>query len=220
MAPGAYVLMTIRDTGSGMDARVKEHVFEPFFTTKPEGQGTGLGLSTVYGIVKQLNGFIWVESEVGQGTTFEVYLPIAAEEAVSESVVPAPTEQAPASRRETILLVEDEHTIRRFAKLALERHGFVIIEAATPEEALSLAASSDLPISLLLTDVVMPRISGPEMAARLRQIRPDLPVLYMSGYPSSLVLQDGLIDPSMRLISKPFTTTELIAGVHEAMGRR
>ena len=218
MASGAYVLMTIRDTGVGMDSRVKAHVFEPFFTTKPEGQGTGLGLSTVYGIVKQLDGFIWVESEIGQGSTFQVYLPVAAAEAVPEPISPAPTMRPPAGRRETILLVEDEPTVRRFARLALERHGFLVIEAATPEEALSLAAAREEPLSLLLTDVVMPRINGRELADRLKQMRPDLPVLYMSGYPSSLVLRDGLVDPSMRLMSKPFTTADLIARVHEALG--
>ncbi len=220
LTSGAYVLMTIRDTGAGMDSRVKEHVFEPFFTTKPEGQGTGLGLSTVYGIVKQLDGFIWVESEIGQGSTFQVYLPVAVDEAVPEPVSSAPTMPPPTGQRETILLVEDEHTVRRFAKLALERHGFLVVEAATPEEALSLAAASEQPLSLLLTDVVMPRINGRELADRLKQIRPDLPVLYMSGYPSSLVLQDGLIEPSMRLMSKPFTMTELMAGVHEALGEQ
>ena len=220
MTSGAYALMTIRDTGAGMNSHVKAHVFEPFFTTKPEGQGTGLGLSTVYGIVKQLDGFIWVESEIGQGSTFQVYLPVALDEPVPEPVSPATTTQPPAGRRKTILLVEDEHTVRRFARLALERHGFVVIEAATPEEALSLAATSEQPLSLLLTDVVMPRINGRELADRLKQMRPDLPVLYMSGYPSGLVLQDGLIDPSMRLMSKPFTAAELIAGVHEALGRQ
>ena len=219
MTSGAYVLMTIRDTGAGMDARVKEHVFEPFFTTKPEGQGTGLGLSTVYGIVKQLNGFIWVESEVDQGSTFQVYLPVGVADAVPESVSPAPTTQPPDGRRETILLVEDEHTVRRFAKLALERHGFIVVEAETPEEALSLAAARKQRLSLLLTDVVMPRINGCELAVRLNQIQPDLPVLYMSGYPLSLVLQDGLLDPSMRLMSKPFTVAELIAGVHETLAK-
>ena len=220
MTSGAYVLMTIRDTGAGMDSRVKARVFEPFFTTKPEGEGTGLGLSTVYGIVKQLDGFIWADSEVGEGSTFQVYLPVSVDEAVPEPVSPDTTMQPPAGKRETILLVEDEHTVRRFARLALERQGFLVIEAATPEEALSLAAASEQPLSLLLTDVVMPRINGRELADRLKQIRPNLPVLYMSGYPSSLVLQGNLIDPSMRLMSKPFTMAELIAGVHEALGEQ
>jgi CheY-like chemotaxis protein len=217
MPPGTYVLMTIRDTGHGMDSLVKQHVFEPFFTTKPVGQGTGLGLSTVYGIVKQLDGFIWVDSAVGQGTAFHVYLPAAGVEGVAE---PAPDEAArlaAGGRRGTILLVEDEGTVRRFARLALERHGFLVVEAATPEDALALAEGGAQGFSLLLTDVVMPRTSGPELAERLRRTWPDLPVLYMSGYPSTLVRDGGILDPSMRLLPKPFTPTELLAHVDEVL---
>ena len=216
MTPGPYVLMTIRDTGAGMDAHVKEHVFEPFFTTKPEGQGTGLGLSTVYGIIKQLDGFIWLDSTIGQGSAFHVYLPASPAVAMADASAPAPTIETLSGRRVTVLLVEDEPTVRRFARRALELHGFAVVEASSPEEALVLAAENTQ-LSLLLTDVVMPRMNGRELADQLRAVWPDLPVLYMSGYPSSLVLRDGLLDPSMRLISKPFTTLELIASVHEAL---
>jgi CheY-like chemotaxis protein len=201
-----------------MDAGTKEHVFEPFFTTKPVGQGTGLGLSTVYGIVKQLNGSIWVDSEVGRGTAFHLYLPASAQE-VTEAVVEAAVEAAPppdAGRRGTVLLVEDEETVRRYARAALELHGLRVIVAATPEEALSVAASTDTPIALMLTDVVMPRMSGPELAARLRDVRPRMRVLYMSGYPATLV-QQGLLDPWMRLISKPFKTADLLATIDEML---
>ena len=217
MTPGPYALMRIRDTGTGMDADVRDRVFEPFFTTKPEGQGTGLGLSTVYGIIKQLNGFIWVESAIGQGSTFDVYLPATPLAAQAQRSPAARPVQPAAGRRETVLLVEDEATVRRFARRALEVHGFTVVEAATPEEALALGGAKEHAISLLLTDVVMPRMSGRELADRLRTVLPGLPVLYMSGYPSTLVRRDGLLDPSTRLISKPFTTVELISRVHEAL---
>ena len=218
MPPGPHVLLTISDTGIGMDSHTRAHVFEPFFTTKPAGKGTGLGLSTVYGIVKQLNGFIWVESELGQGSVFRVYVPAAAGKAVPQPVPAAATPKPASVRRETILLVEDEETVRRFAKTALELHGFQVIAAASPDEALSLAGDSQQPIPLLLTDVVMPQMGGPELADRLKRTRPDLAVIYMSGYPSTLV-QGGMLDTSTRLISKPFTTAELLASIDEALGK-
>jgi CheY-like chemotaxis protein len=214
---GPYVLMTIRDTGTGMDAGTREHLFEPFFTTKPVGKGTGLGLSTVYGIVKQLGGFITVESEVGEGTTFRIFLPASsrAPETVQAAAKPGPVMVS----RETILLVEDEQSVRRFAKHALERHGFRVLEAATPEQALSIGESGDEPIALLLTDVVMPQLSGPELAERLQKVRPELPVLYMSGYPASMVMQGGQPDASVRLLPKPFTTADLLANIEDILAR-
>ena len=215
-AAAPTVRMTIRDTGAGMDATVKEHVFEPFFTTKPVGEGTGLGLSTVYGIVKQLSGSIWVESEVGRGTAFHVHLPAVTMRPGDGVEAPAPVARPVAAHRETILLVEDEHAVRRFARLALERHGYHVIEAATPEDALSLAAAGPHRPRVLLTDVVMPRISGPELADRLTRMLPDLIVLYMSGYPSSILADTGR-DPSIRLIAKPFTVAELVAGIEDVL---
>ncbi len=217
-APGPHVLMTMRDTGTGMDADTKQRIFEPFFTTKPVGKGTGLGLSTVYGIVKQLGGFIAVESELGKGTTFQIFLPAAGAAAPEIVQVRAKSGAAMVSR-ETILLVEDEESVRRFARHALERHGFHVIEAASPEQALSLAASSAEPIALLLTDVVMPQLSGPELAGRLRQAHPELPVLYMSGYPASMVMQGGQPDASVRLLPKPFRTADLLANIEEILGK-
>jgi PAS domain S-box-containing protein len=214
-ASGPHVLMTIRDTGTGMDANTREHLFEPFFTTKPVGQGTGLGLSTVYGIVKQLNGFISVDSEVGKGTIFRIVLPVSGH--VPEIVQTMASPGRTVVSRETILLVEDEEAVRRFTKLALERHGFHVMEAASPEQALSLAATAERPIGLLLTDVVMPQLSGPELAERLKKERPQLPVLYMSGYPASMVMQGALLDSSVRLLPKPFTTADLLMNVEDVL---
>ena len=214
-ADGRYVLMRIRDTGTGMTPQVRAHVFEPFFTTKPPGQGTGLGLSAVYGIVTQLDGIISIASEVGRGTTVDVHLPATLDPAVPEPPAPAPAAEPP-EQRVTILLVEDEDTVRRFARLALERHGFRVLEAATPQEALRWASGDDS-IALLLTDVVMPRMNGPELAVHVRGLRPGVRVLYMSGYPSSLVLPEGSIDPSVNLLSKPFTIAQLVAAARAVL---
>ena len=217
MGDGQFVVMRISDTGEGMSAHVRQHVFEPFFTTKPPGKGTGLGLSAVYGIVKQLNGFIWVDSEIGEGSTFHVYLPAAAEPVAPDPVDAGGSAVRITGTHQTILLVEDEDTVRRFVRRALHTNGFRVFEAATPEDALAFAAAQEH-ISLLLTDVVMPRMSGPELAHRLQGMRPGLQVLYMSGYPSSLVLPGLAIPPSVRLLSKPFTTLQLIERVQEALG--
>jgi PAS domain S-box-containing protein len=211
------VRMTIRDTGAGMDDHVKAHVFEPFFTTKPSGEGTGLGLSTVYGIVTQLRGAVSVESEPGRGAAFHVRLPVAVGGGAPETGSAPPPAQAAVPTRESILLVEDEDSVRRFARLALERHGYHVVDAATPEEALAMATSGKQRFGLLLTDVVMPRMSGPELAEHLGELLPGLIVLYMSGYPSA-VLDDGAPTTGLRLIAKPFTLAELIAGVDAALG--
>jgi two-component system, cell cycle sensor histidine kinase and response regulator CckA len=211
-----YVSMQVRDTGAGMTPYVKQHVFEPFFTTKPVGQGTGLGLSAVYGIVKQLNGAVRVESEVGRGSTFEIYLPASLERPALRSTPTELEEQPDAPAGDTILLVEDDEAVRRFTKRVLERDGYRVLEAATPEEALACAEGGE-PLSLLLTDVVMPRMSGGQLADRLKKTHPDLPVLFMSGYPSSLVMPDGSIDPSIPLISKPFTAAQLTQIVQQIL---
>jgi two-component system cell cycle sensor histidine kinase/response regulator CckA len=217
LAAGPHALMIIRDTGTGMDARTKDHLFEPFFTTKPVGEGTGLGLSTVYGIVKQLGGSIWVDSELGQGSTFRIFVPASGH--VPEIVQTKPRPGPAAVSRETILLVEDEETVRRFTRLALERHGYRVIEAATPDQALMSAAATEETISLLLTDVVMPLVSGPELAVRLKTLRPDMAVLYMSGYPASMIMQGTPLDATVRLLPKPFTTSDLLASIDEALER-
>jgi len=217
-AAGPYVMVTIRDTGIGMDAGTKERLFEPFFTTKPVGKGTGLGLSTVYGIVKQLGGFISVDSEVGKGATFRIFLPASGR--VPDIVQTGAKSGPVAVGRETILLVEDEDAVRRFAKHALERHGFHVLDAASPEEALMLASAGSDRIALLLTDVVMPHSSGPELADRLKKTCPELPVLYMSGYPASMVMHGAQPDASVRLLPKPFTTADLLANIEEILGKR
>jgi CheY-like chemotaxis protein len=218
MGDGRYVTMQIRDTGAGMTPYVKQHVFEPFFTTKAVGEGTGLGLSAVYGIVKQLNGFVWVESDVGHGSTFHVYLPAVVERHAQESLPTEPETKAPPGSGPTILLVEDEDAVRRFTKRALELYGYRVLDAATPEEALSLANGGEA-LALLLTDVVMPRISGPELAERLKRLQPDLAVLYISGFPSPLLLPDGSIDSAMHLLPKPFTAGQLIRSVQRRLSQ-
>jgi PAS domain S-box-containing protein len=213
---GTSVRMTIRDTGAGIADDVKEHIFEPFFTTKPTGEGAGLGLSTVYGIVKQLDGTIDVDSEPGRGCAFHVYLPAATAARVAAGDTAAPA-ASPAPRRETILLVEDDDVVRRFAQLALERHGFQVLVAASPEQALLIASSGIYRPRVLLTDVVMPRMNGPELAAQLTRMLPDLVVLYMSGY-SADVLGDNVPDASIRLIAKPFNVAQLVTAIDELLG--
>jgi signal transduction histidine kinase len=213
---GPQVLMTLRDTGIGMDAGTKQHLFEPFFTTKPVGSGTGLGLSTVYGIVKQLGGFIAVDSEVGKGTTFRIFLPASGR---APEIVQVEKTGPAIVGRETILLVEDEDAVRRFAKQALERHGYNVIEAALPEQALTLAQAPDVEIAMLVTDVVMPQLSGPELVERLAKTRPELPVLYMSGYPASMVMQGVQPDMTIRVLPKPFTTSQLMATVRDVLDK-
>ena len=215
MGPGPYVLMRISDTGDGMSAQVRDQIFDPFFTTKPAGKGTGLGLSAVYGIIKQLNGFVWVDSEPGAGSTFYVYLPVATEEAGGTETIAARHPSAP-SQAHTVLVVEDEETVRRFIKRALQSSGFSVLEAQSPDDALAIAARGE-PITLLLTDVVMPRMSGPELARRLRAARPDLPVLYMSGYPSSVVMSESEASAAIPLLAKPFTTTQLVARIYHTL---
>jgi CheY-like chemotaxis protein len=205
---GRYVSMQVRDTGGGMTPDVKQHAVEPFFTTKPVGQGSGLGLSAVYGIVKQLDGAIRIESEVGRGSTFEIHLPASQDRPALRPTSATLEEQADAPPPATILLVEDEEAVRRFTKRVLERDGYRVIETATPEEALSCAQGGER-LSLLLTDVVMPRMSGGQLAVRLKKLHPNMPVLYMSGYPSKLAMPDGSVDPSTPLISKPFTAAQL-----------
>jgi CheY-like chemotaxis protein len=219
MAPGEYVALVVRDTGHGMDAQTKDHLFEPFFTTKPAGEGTGLGLPTVYGIVKQFGGFIFVDSEAGHGASFSLYWPAVAR-AIGEGVASEKrTAPDPIVGRETVLLVEDESMVRRFAKLVLERHGFRVVEAKSASDALE-AAAPEQSIDLLVTDVVMPGDSGVDLADKLHRLRPSIPVLYISGYPANLIAQNGLLaDASPHLLMKPFTSEQLLANIELALGR-
>ena len=213
---GHYVMLAVSDTGVGMDEATKERIFEPFFTTKETGKGTGLGLATVYGIVKQSGGFIWVYSESGRGTSFKIYFPRITEgAAVPGKEVPAPT---PTPRgTETVLVVEDVTAVRGVAREMLERSGYRVLEAGNGDQALRVAAKHSGPIDLLLTDVVMPGISGRVLAQQLHEIRPQMRVLYMSGYTDDAVVNHGMLEPGIHYLQKPFTRDGLARKVHEVL---
>ena len=214
--PGPYVLLSVSDTGKGMDKATQAHIFEPFFTTKPIGQGTGLGLSTVYGIVKQSGGYVWVYSEIDRGTTFKIYLPaVSAVEDAAEAErdsTPQPT-----GGPERILLVEDEPNVRRIARRILERNGYTVLEAANGLEALRVMERRQEPIALVLTDLVMPEMGGRELASRLRIVSPTSRVLFMSGYTEDAVLRQSVMEPGAVFLDKPFTFETLIRKVREAL---
>jgi PAS domain S-box-containing protein len=219
VVPGPYVLLAVTDTGIGMTPDTVANIFEPFYTTKESGHGTGLGLSTVYGIVKQSGGYIWVYSELGKGTTFKVYLPRVAE-AVQVSAPPAITLASTARKgHETILLVEDEPDVRELTQMVLSERGYTVIEAPTPAEAERLAEKNGSEIHLLLTDVVMPGISGGELAKRLTGRYPNLRVLFMSGYTYNVFAQDGTLAEGIFFLQKPFTPQVLTEKVREALDR-
>lgn len=213
---GRYIRLTVADTGIGMDAETAEHIFEPFFTTKGVGEGTGLGLATVYGIVKQSGGHIECESEVGVGTSIHVYLPCHGEPEAGDEPA-GPSADAVAVGTETILLVEDDETVRDFVATALRRRGYTVLVADHPEHAISLAAENAGAISLLITDVVMPRMGGGELAQRLRAIHPSLPVLFMSGYAADLIEIEQMLGSGVPLLHKPFTLDTLSQRVRELL---
>ena len=210
-APGEYVRLDVADNGVGMDAATQARIFDPFFTTKAAGQGTGLGLATVYGIVKQSDGYVWVESAPGGGSTFTVYLPRAFE---TEPTIEADIVVARPGG-DVVLLVEDEDGVRRVARRALEMHGYRVIEASDGVQAVDLA-STNPSVGLLLTDVMMPGSLGPAVAHAVHEIVPGLPVLYMSGHAED-VARGGLIDPSVPFLAKPFTPTRLAEKVREVL---
>ncbi len=212
--PGPYVMLAISDTGIGMDEATRGQIFEPFFTTKGPGKGTGLGLSTVHGIVKQSNGFIWVYSEVGQGTSFKIYLPQVAE--VTDGQRRSPT-IASARGTETILVVEDVGGLRNLVKRMLESVGYTVLTATDGEDALRLLEDYKEPVHLVLSDVVMPTMGGRILAERFGRTRPEMKVLYMSGYTDDVVVRHGVLDEGMPFLGKPFTVVDLTRKVREVL---
>ncbi len=217
MKSGSYVMLAVSDTGIGMTEEVKRKIFEPFFTTKPRGMGTGLGLATVYGIVKQSGGWIWVYSEPGKGTTFKIYLPrVGAIENVEAVKEMASSLEGSA----TILIVEDQPEVRRLAATVLRSYKYTVLEAADAEEALAICEQVPGPIDLLLTDVVMPGLSGPELMEKVKRLYPAIKTVFMSGYTEHVVLQNGVLANGVAYIDKPFTAGSLGSKVREALGKR
>jgi signal transduction histidine kinase/CheY-like chemotaxis protein len=213
VTPGAWVMLAVRDTGLGMDAETRRRLFEPFYTTKEPGKGTGLGLATVYGIVKQSGGHIWVDSEPGRGATFTIYLPAVDEAA--DVAAPAPDDAPRGS--ETILVVEDESEVRALVREVLQERGYRVVEAAGPREALHLAADARQRFDLILTDVVMPQMTGPALADLLIAEQPGLPVLFMSGYADSAVVEHGVLQTGRAYLQKPFTPIQLARVVRRVL---
>ena len=214
--PGQYVLLMVSDTGCGMDAATQQHIFEPFFTTKERGKGTGLGLATAYGIVKQHGGNIWVYSEPGRGTIFKIYMPRAEEQALS--IAPPILEYtAPMPGTETLLVVEDDALVRQLVCETLATYGYTVLEAAHPEAALTLVTSYHTTIHLMLTDVIMPGISGRDLYQRAVVIRPDMKVLYMSGYTDEVIMRHGMLEEGVHVLQKPFTRHTLIHHIQRVL---
>jgi two-component system, cell cycle sensor histidine kinase and response regulator CckA len=214
VAPGRYIMLRVTDTGCGMDAEVQSHIFEPFFTTKEKGKGTGLGLATVYGVIKQSGGYIWVDSEPNKGATFRIYLPEVQDmpEASEEKIA-----VTRASGPRTILVVEDEASLRKLTRTTLQDTGYTVLEAGDAIEALRIADETPGAIDLLLTDVVMPGMSGRVLAERLVPLRPDLRVLYMSGYTDGAVADHGVLESGISVLHKPFTRDQLIRRVENVL---
>ncbi|MDH7490421.1 MAG: response regulator, partial [Anaerolineae bacterium] len=213
-----YVLLAVTDTGVGMTDEEKAHLFEPFFTTKEPGKGTGLGLATVYGIVKQHGGNIYAYSELGKGTTFKIYLP--AVEAETERLPRRDEEGYVPRGTETVLVVEDEANVRAIVTRTLTEQGYTVLEAADGYEALRLAREYKGEIHLLLTDVVMPQMGGKELSERFAAIRPGVKTLFMSGYTDNAIVHRGILDPGVVFLQKPFTAAALARKVRQVLDMR
>jgi CheY-like chemotaxis protein len=216
-SPGDYALLAVSDDGCGMDKTVLNQLFEPFFTTKGTGKGTGLGLATVYGIVKQNEGFINVYSEPGKGTTIKIYLPRHGNG--TDRVREVAADKAPQGDGETILIVEDEASILRLAGKMLEKQKYNVLEAATPGRALEIAKEYGKGIDLLITDVIMPEMNGRDLANELQVLYPELKVLFMSGYTANVIAHRGVLDEGVNFIQKPFSNHGLAVRVREVLTR-
>jgi CheY-like chemotaxis protein len=213
--PGDFVMLAVSDNGCGMDKDTLDNLFEPFFTTKEVGKGTGLGLATVYGIVKQNNGFINVYSEPGQGSTFKIYLSRLVAGADTDMAVPE--KKSAAGGTETILLVEDEPSILKITRMMLERKGYSVLSADTPALAMEKAKNHAGPIALLMTDVVMPEMNGRDLAGQISRLYPDIRVLFMSGYTADVIAHQGILDDKVAFIQKPFSMAEMTEKVREVL---
>ncbi|WP_136806975.1 PAS domain S-box protein [Desulfosediminicola flagellatus] len=216
--PGDYVMLAVSDNGSGMNKETQEHIFEPFFTTKEIGKGTGLGMATVYGVVKQNNGFINVYSELDKGTTFRIYLPRFSGEGISEPI--GIVKEAPKGQGEVVLLVEDEAAIREVAQTLLSELGYVVLIAGTPGEAVKLAKKHTAKLRLLITDVIMPEMNGRELEKLIREIKPDMKCLYCSGYTADIIAHHGVLDENVCFLQKPFSMEDLAFKVREALEQK
>jgi two-component system cell cycle sensor histidine kinase/response regulator CckA len=212
--PGSYVMLSVSDTGCGMDKETQNRIFEPFFTTKGPGQGTGLGLSTVYGIVKQSEGYIWVYSEPGKGTTFKIYFPRI--EAAAEPIKRVDASEIPRGS-ETILVVEDDEAMRALTRTCLESGGYSVLDVSNGEAAIRAVTENGGAIHLMVTDVIMPGISGRQLAESVLLVRPKMKVLYISGYTADLIARQGILEKQVALLEKPFTKGALLRKVREIL---
>jgi CheY-like chemotaxis protein len=218
VSPGRHVMMAFSDTGVGMDKESVSRIFEPFFTTKAKGKGTGLGLSTVYGIIKQSGGHIFVYSEPGHGSTFKIYIPVHDQEV--HRLDEMDSHQAPGRGTETILVVEDDDSVRRLTGQILGHFGYQVLEADSGDEALEICDRHSGPIHMLITDVVMPKISGRQVAEMVRQRLPEVKVVFISGYTDNAIAHHGVLDEGINFVSKPFSAESLARKVRQVLDRQ